>query len=122
MTLTIAQKCRESTKLAPSRHFLCCSKFLFHVCDQLLTFLIGINDDGLAFADIAFQDDPCCQGLYVLLKISSQRTCAISRVITVVGDKGLGVVGQFYLQLAVLQTAVHIGYHQVHNVADVILG
>ena len=63
-------------------------KFLFHVCNQLLAFFIGINDDGLAFADIAFQDDPCCQGLYVLLEISSQRTCAVGRVVAVVGDKG----------------------------------
>ena len=92
------------------------------MCDQFLTIFTGIDHDGIASPQLVSQDDLRSQCLHILLQIPFQRSCAVHRVIAVVYHVFLRLIGQFYLDLTLLQTLVGVCNHQIYDVGDVVLG
>ena len=71
--------------------------------------------------DAVGKDQLCRQGLHIFLQIPLQRSGPVNRIVAIVHDELLCLIGQGDGQLLIGQTPVDVCRQKVHDPSDVVL-
>lgn len=82
----------------------------------------GVYGDGLTRKHLAGEDTLGEHGLYRVLHVPAQRSCAVLGVVGLVHNEVLGGFRQLQMNLLICQPVIQLGNLQVDDAGDVLLG
>jgi len=95
---------------------------LFLFCADSKLSVFHIQHNGISGMYITGKDLLGCQCLHIILEITFQRTRTVNRIITIVHYHLFGSICKLQGKFLVSQTVTEFLYHQINDLANVILG
>ena len=89
----------------------------FALLDRKAVF-VGVDRDGRAFLEVAAEEEAAEGGLNVALDVALQGPGAVGRIEAVLGDEGLGLIGEDELDAVVFAALGEVLDEELHDLFD----